>query len=87
MGFAQTAALGGMSTCTEELVAAADFFPRYFAERPPMKSSEGRHYRNFLQEGEVQVGRQFPSILVTFCSLGVLLGPFGGSPGPGPHFL
>ena len=52
-----------------------------------MKSSEGRHYHKFSQEGEVQVGRQFPSILVTFWSPGVLLGPFGGSPGPRPHFL
>ena len=52
-----------------------------------MKSSEGRHSHIFLQESEVEFGKHFTSNLVSFWSPGVLLGPFGGSPGPGPNLL
>lgn len=37
---------------------------RDFAETPPMKSYEGRHYRNFSQEGAAQCGKHFPANLV-----------------------
>ena len=89
MGFAQTAALGGMSTCTDESAQSCSgrFFPQYFVETPAMKSSEGRHYRKFSQEGEVQFGRQFPLNCVTFWSPLVLLATFGDTLGAGPHVL
>ena len=51
-----------------------------------MKCSEGRHYHQFLQEGGVQFGRQFPDILMTFGGPGGPWATFGGSPGPGPVF-
>ena len=59
-------------------------FPRAVAERPAMKSSEGRHYRQFLQEGVMQFGRHVSSILVTFWCPWVPLATFGGTLGPRP---
>ena len=52
-----------------------------------MKSSEGRHYREFLPKAAVQCERHFPPILMTLGSPGVALATFGGTPGPGPQFL
>ena len=49
-----------------------------------MKSSEGRHYRQFLQEGVMQFGRHVSSILVTFWCPRVPLATFGGTLGPRP---
>ena len=59
-------------------------FPRAVAERPAMKSSEGRHYRQFLQEGVMQFGRHVSSILVTFWCPWVPLATLGGTLGPRP---
>ena len=51
-----------------------------------MRSSKGRHYREFVPKGAQQFCIDFPSILVTFWSPGMLLAALAGSPGPGRRF-
>ena len=65
--------------------ASAYFFPRDFVEAPPEKLPEGRHYREFFHEGAQEFSIDFPPILVTFWSPGVLLVTLGASLGPRPQ--
>ena len=87
LSFAQTAALERGVQKRGVTAASAYFFPRDFVEAPPEKLPEGRHYREFFHEGAQEFSIDFPPILVTFWSLGVLLAPLGASLGPRPQFL
>ena len=70
----ETTTFGGRVYLSTDEPAQVRFFS-LFAEAPPLASSEGRHYHEFLQKGTVQGTVQsrmyFPSILMTFWSPGV----------------
>ena len=85
LSFAQTAALERGVQKRGVTAASAYFFPRDFVEAPPEKLPEGRHYREFFHEGAQEFSIDFPPILVTFWSPGVLLAPLGASLGPRPQ--
>ena len=86
LSFAQTAALerGVQKEASQQ--PRHIFFPRDYVEATPEKLPEGRHYREFFHEGAQEFSIDFPSILVTFWSPGVLLVTLGASLGPGPQF-
>ena len=87
LSFAQTAALERGVQKRGVTAASAYFFPRDFVEAPPEKLPEGRHYREFFHEGAQEFSFNFPPILVTFWSPGVLLVTLGASLGPRLHFF
>ena len=71
----ETTTFGGRVYLSTDEPAQVRFFFSLFAEAPPLASSEGRHYHEFLQkvtvQDTVQSGVYCPSILVTFWSPGV----------------
>ena len=56
-------------------------------QAPPEKLPEGRHYREFFHEGAQEFSIDFPEILVTFWSPGMLLVTLGASLGPRVQFV
>ena len=87
LSFAQTAALEGVVQERGVTAASEYFFPAGFCVSPPEKLPEGRHYREFFHEGAQEFSIDFPPILVTFWSPGVLLVTLGASLGPRPPFF
>ena len=85
LSFAQTAALEGVVQERGVTAGSEYFFSAGFCGSPPEKLPEGRHYREFFHEGAQEFSIEFPLILVTFWSPGVLLAPLGASLGPRPQ--